>query len=78
MCVDAFFLNQLLMGAPLSDAVIRNDQNFIRSVYGGQPVGDGDGGAVFCEHIQTLLDPAFAFVVEGAGGFVQNQDGRIL
>ena len=78
MCVDSLFLNQFLMGTPFGDAVVRDDQNLIRSVDGGQPVGDGDGGAVFGEHIQALLNPALAFVVQCAGGFIQNQDGRIL
>ena len=78
MRVNALFLNQFLMGTPFGNAVVRDDQDLIRPVDGGEPVGDGDGGAVFGEFVQALLDPAFAFVVQGAGRFIQDQDGRVL
>ena len=45
---------------------------------GGQAVGDHQGGAVLHEHLQGLLDRPLTFGVQGAGGLVQDQDGRIL
>ena len=58
--------------------VFGDDDDLIRAPDGGQPVRDGDGGPVFREFLQALLDPAFALIVQGAGRFVQDQDGRIL
>ncbi len=45
---------------------------------GGKPVGDGDGCPVFRQIFQAFLDPAFTFIVQGAGGLVKDQDRRIL
>ena len=66
------------MGAPLRDAVVSHHQDLIGILDGGQPVGDGDSSTVVGQGVQTLLDPAFALVVQGAGGLVQDQDGRVL
>ena len=62
----------------LCDPVFGDNDDLISSPDGGQPVGDGDGRPVFGEFFQTLLDPAFAFVVKGACRLVQDQDGRVF
>ena len=66
------------MGAPFGDPVLSDNDDFIRVADSGEPVSDGDRGPVSGQFFQTLLDPAFALVVQGAGGFIQDQDGRIL
>lgn len=39
---------------------------------------DDDGGAVFGELLEGFLDDILALVIEGAGGFVEDQDRRVL
>ena len=66
------------MGAPLSDAVVCHHKDLIGVLYRGEPMGDGDGSTVMRQGIQAFLDPAFALIVQSAGGFIQDQDRRIL
>ncbi|MNY09249.1 hypothetical protein D3C86_1421560 [compost metagenome] len=40
-------------------------------------MGDDQGGAVFHQAGQRLLNQVFALCIEGAGGFVEQQDRRI-
>lgn len=37
-------------------------------------MGDGDGGAVACDAVQGGLHDAFASHVNGAGGFIEDED----
>ena len=76
--VDPALLKQALMCPALCDPILCDDNDLVRISYGGQPVGDGDGGPVSGEFLQALLDPALALIVQGAGGLVQDQDGRVL
>ena len=66
------------MGALFHNAVLRQHPDGGSSADGGQPVGDGKGGAALAEFFQRILHQPLAFVVQRAGGFVQNQDGRIF
>ena len=66
------------MRSPFFDAVLCDDDDLIGVPDGGEPVGDGDRGAVPGEFFQALLDPALALVVQGARGLVEDEDGRIL
>ena len=66
------------MGPPLCDPVFGDDDDLICAPDRGQSVSDGDGRPVFGELFQALLNPAFAFVVKGAGGLIQDQDGRVF
>ena len=50
--VDAVFLDQILMGAPLLDAFVADHDDFIRVSDGAQAVGNDDGGPVFRERFQ--------------------------
>ena len=45
---------------------------------GSHAVGDDEGGSVFGESFQGVLDEAVAFIVECGGGFVEDQDRRVL
>ena len=38
---------------------------------GGQPMGDGDGGAALAQLRDRVLDIALRFRIERGGGFVQ-------
>ena len=66
------------MCPPLCDAVFCDDDDLVGVPDGGEAVGDGDGRPSFGEFFQALLDPAFALVVKGAGGLVENEDRRIF
>ena len=71
--------HELLVVSPLHNALVFfHNQNGVGVFHGGEPVGDGNGGAAFGEGVQGMLDDHFAFVVQGRGGFVQNQDGRVF
>ncbi len=48
------------------------------SKYGAHPVGDDEDGFVFYEPGQSLLNGSFVFHIQTGGGFVQQNDGRIL
>ncbi len=65
------------MGAAFDDGSARHDENLIAAANGGKPVGDDDGGAIFHELIQGFLHEALAFGIEAAGGFIEDEDGRI-
>ena len=70
MRIDAVLFDELLVGASFSNAAVRDYQDFIRIADGGEAVGNGDGGAVLGQDLQALLDPAFALIVQGAGGLI--------
>ena len=78
MGVDATQLEQLLMRALFHDAVFRQHPDDGGVADGGKPVSDGKGGASLGQLFQGFLHQALAFIVQGAGGLVQNQDGRIF
>lgn len=78
MGIDSIFQQELFVGSPFRDAVFGNHKDFVRIADRGETVGDRDGCTVFSEFFQAFLDSAFAFVVQGAGRLVQDQDGRIF
>ena len=41
-------------------------------------MGDDDGGARFHDAFECALDQALVFSVKSAGGFVEEQDGRVF
>ena len=69
---------QLLVRAVFHDFALVHDVDFVRVADGAQAVGDGDGGARLHQALQGFLHQAFALRVEGGGGFVQDEDGRVL
>src|SRR5690606_32901767 len=44
---------------------------------GGQPVGDGERGAVGRQRVDGLLHGGLGAGVQGAGGLVEDQHGRV-
>ena len=75
MLVDAVAVQQLLVAALLLDALLGEHQNLLGVADGGQPVGNDQGGTVFGQPLQALLDQPFALVVQGGGGLVKDEDG---
>ena len=70
--------NQLFVRAAFHDFAFVHDVDFVRVADSAQAVGDGDGGARLHQALQGFLHQAFALCVEGRGGFVQDEDGRVL
>ena len=66
------------MCSSLRDPVLGDDDDLVRVADRGKSVCDRDGSPVFGQFLQALLDPAFAFIVQGTGCLVQDQDWRIL
>ena len=61
-----------------ADAALVEHHDLVGAADGGKPVGDHDDGAMFHQVGQRLLYQHFALGVQMAGGFVENQDGRVL
>src|SRR5699024_2017110 len=76
--VDPLLCQQLFVGAVLQDALLSQDQDTVVVLDGGQAVGDGQGGAAMGQFFQALAHQDLALVVQGAGGLVQDQDGRVF
>lgn len=66
--------DQLAMRAVLHDSALVEDVDHIGFLDGRQPVRDGDGGPTAGRSIQSGLHHLFGFGVQGAGGFVQEED----
>src|ERR1017187_7114628 len=70
--------DEFFVGADFADLPLFEHHNLVRPAYGGKPVRDDDYGAVLHQVGQRLLYQHFALRVQVAGGFVQDQDGRVL
>ena len=66
------------MGASLDEFALVEDADEIGIADGGKAVGDDEGGAVGAEAIEGLLDKLFSGVVEGGGGLVEQEEGRVF
>jgi len=66
------------MGALFNDSVFGENEYSLCIPYRGQAMGNDNRCAVVCQFFQRLLDGTFAFVVEGAGRFVEDEDGRVF
>ena len=76
--VVASLLDELFVCALFDDLSFVEDVDFVGVLDGGQAVGDGDGGACTHESLKGFLYESLALGVEGAGGFVKDEDGRVL
>src|ERR1035438_9839880 len=70
--------DEFFVGADFADLPIFEHHNLVRASNRGKPVRDDDDGAVLHQVGQRLLYQHFALRVQVAGGFVQDQDGRVL
>ena len=66
-----------LVGAALDDVSLLDDQDLVGAADGGEAMGDDKGGAALHEEVEAVLDHGFGLGVEGAGGFVENEDARV-
>ena len=48
-------------------------EDLVGLAHGGQSVGDGDGGDISLEFLESLDDGEFGFRIEGAGCFVEHE-----
>ena len=64
--------------AGLDDAAFFHHGDQIGLLHGGQPVRDDDGGAALHHFVQRRLHMLFGDRVQRRGGFVENQDRRVL
>ena len=69
--------DQLVMGSPLHDLPVLDDQDLVGLANGAQAVGDDKGGAPPDQLIQTFLNEDLALGIQIGGGFVQYQDSGI-
>ncbi len=56
----------------LDDAPVLDHHDPVGVDHGRQPVGDNEGGAVFEQRCQRLLDNSLGLRVDAGSGFVQD------
>jgi predicted GTPase len=66
------------MMRPIDDAAHIDDDNLIVDLNGVQTVVDGDHRFVLHQVADGLLDAQLVLWIEEGGGFIQQNDGRIL
>ena len=54
-----------------------DDEDLVGAADGREAVGDDEGGAALHEEVEAVLDHGFGLGVEGAGGFVEDEDARV-
>jgi hypothetical protein len=69
---------QLGVRAALDDAALVHHQDDVGALDGGQAVGDHQRGAAAHDAVERGLDVALGFGVERRGGFVEDEDRRVL
>ena len=69
---------QVLVGALLDDLTVVEDGDLIAELAGGQPVADVDGRFVPRDLVELGVDLRLGHGVERGGGFIQDDEGRIL
>lgn len=70
--------DELIMGPSLNDLASLDHGNDIGVADGGEPVGHYDCGASDHDSVEGLLHAVLRLGVQGAGGLVQEEDGRVL
>ena len=66
------------MRAELDDPAGLEHGDAIGRANGGEPVGDDEGGAALHQAFEGGLHEPLTLAVEGAGRFVEDEDGGIL
>lgn len=66
------------VGSLLDDVALFEDVDAVGVLDGGESVCDDEGGAVFHEAVEGVLDLAFGFGIDGGGGFVEEEDGCVF
>ena len=73
----ALLLNQCLVRAGLHNLAFLHHDDAVGVAHCAQAVGNDEHAAAFANADHVALDDGFAFIVEGAGGLVQNQDAWV-
>lgn len=76
--IDAFLFQKFIMGTLFFDLLFIKDNDLIRFLNSGEPVGDDDGSPALDQFPKRILDEHFRMGIKGAGGFVENQDFGVL
>ena len=76
--IFSLFSQEFIVGPFFHDGSVFHNQNIIRSGDSGEPVGDDDDGFIFHQFINSVLYSHLAFRIQGSGGLIQNNDGRVL
>ncbi len=66
------------MFAVFFELSVFEDEDAVGVADGGEAVGDDDGGAPDDDLFEGALDEGFGLVIDGGGGFVEDQDGRVF
>ena len=77
VAVTAVEVVEVLVGSAFYDLALFDDEDLIGAANGGETMGDDEGGAALHEEVEAVLDEGFGFGVEGAGGFVENEDAGV-
>ena len=62
----------------LAQLAFVHDEDAVGALDGGQPMRDHDGRAAFHQARQRLANAQLGFGVDARGGFVQDQEARIV
>lgn len=77
-CVDALLRDQFFVRAVFNDLAVFEHDDPVEFRDRTEAMRDHDTCAVFHERIETGLDELFAFAIEGARRFIENQDRSVL
>ena len=76
--IDALFIfDKFFMCSPLHNFSLVYDQDQVCMLDGGEPVCYNDGGPVLHQLNDGILNQSLRFCIQGRGGLIQDQDGRI-
>src|SRR3990167_2158418 len=76
--VIALGIDQLVVGALFHQFAFVQHDDAVALAHGAQAMGNDKYRTTFADVQHVVLDDAFGFIVEGAGGFVKNQDARVV
>lgn len=66
------------MASAFGNTILGENQYFFGVTNGGKPVGNDKGGTISGKFFQRFLYHLFTFVIKCRGGFIKNQNWRIL
>ena len=75
--IHALSLQQFLVRAVLDQLPSIDDIDPMRRTDRAQPMGNDDDRAAFADLRHVLLNDRFGFIVQRAGGFIENENARV-
>lgn len=75
--VAIFLFQQKVVAALLDNPAFIHRNDPVTAAHSRQAMGDDQDGAIVADGFHVCHDRAFGFVIERAGGFIQNQNARI-